>query len=125
MRGLIVTLLFISLSSWAMSSDDGFTIARSQGFDPQDIQTAYKNLYGNKWWCFLVKHFRYPSQAIVDLRSKNSRLNEEKAHLESIRPRPAAQLIPCDNQLLACALLLDFFSRLPGEECDTYEDEDD
>lgn len=108
-----------------MSSDDGFNIARSHGFDPQDIQTAYKNLYGNKWWCFLVKHFRYPSQAVVDLRAKDNLLHKQKTHLESIRPRPAAQLIPCDNQLLACTLLLNFFSRLPAEEGDTYEDEDD
>ena len=124
MAKIIVVSFLLCFSGWSMH-DSVYHIAESRGMDACDIKFAYRTLYGKKWWWYLTTHFRHPEQARIDTKQKSQILCQEKERLELMRPRPAQALIPCDNQINACALLLRLYGRLPTQDPDRYEDEDD
>lgn len=99
--------------------------AHERGIAYDDITRSYRTLYGKKGWCYITKHCRNPHKALGELKSLEAQDQQEKSRLEALRPRPAAAIIPCDNRLMATALLLRLFAdTIPGDN-DSYEDEDD
>lgn len=117
--------MFFSLPSLAMHAAPCLKRALQRGMAYDEVRRSYRTLYGKKGWCYLTKHCRNPQQAQVELKALLKKDNQEKCSLENIRPRPAAAIIPCDNRLMATALLLRLFADTPPGDDSSYEDEDD
>jgi hypothetical protein len=127
MFALLVLISLIGAPLWSMQLGDDTCQASAikNGISFCDVQSAYKVLYKEEWMHMCTEHCQRPQQANSDLQALKTTITQEKNILELIRPRPAAQIIPCDNKLMAVALLLRIFPGCDDGESSSYEDEDD
>lgn len=127
----LILLLCFNLSAYNYNllqtkHNDLFSaICNHHGLDKDEVSKALKLFYNHEW---LDKFYYFCNHNIETkniLRELYSSLSNQKLILESIRPRPAKDLIIIDKKLLGLNLLLQLVNYNADIDNDIYADEDD
>jgi hypothetical protein len=106
------------------SSEQAFlSFCHDYGFDDNEIKEALKLFWGDGWLNAFSFFYHHREQIFFEEGYKQ--INRNKLELESIRPRPAKNIIAVDRKLTALGILLQLFSNVPDLDPDAFEDEDD
>lgn len=128
---IIIFILCFNLSAYNYNllqtkHNDMFSaICKHHGFDKDEVSKALKIFYGNEWLDKFYYFCAHNIETKIILRELYKSLSNQKLILESIRPRPAKDLIIVDKKLLALNLLMQLVDDHVDSNHDIYADEDD